>query len=119
MIGEPVRVVFAAIDDVFLPRWVRAVKDTYPLVPEGVGDYPIKVGSLLLTLVDPHKGYERAYNRWYERDHFYAGCMIGPFLFAGSRWVAARDLKTRRWPEGDTTVANPTDAGSLRRDLLR
>ena len=24
VIGEPVRVVFAAIDDVFLPRWVRA-----------------------------------------------------------------------------------------------
>ena len=69
------------------------MKDTYPLVPEGVDDYPIKVGSMLLTLVDPHAGYELAYNRWYERDHFYAGCMIGPWLFAGSRWVATRELK--------------------------
>ena len=43
----------------------------------------IKVGSMLLTLVDPNRGFEVAYNRWYERDHFYAGCMIGPFLFAG------------------------------------
>jgi hypothetical protein len=84
----------------------------YPLEPLGVNDYPIKVGSMLLTLVDPHPGFERAYNRWYERDHFYAGCKIGPYLFAGSRWVATRDLKSRRWPGGDETVASPPDAGS-------
>jgi hypothetical protein len=87
-------------------------RDTYPLLPEGVGDYPIKVGSMLLTLVDPHRGYEVAYNRWYERDHFYAGCMIGPFLFAGSRWVATRELKDARWPTDDETIASPPDAGS-------
>ena len=28
---------------------------------------------MLLTLVDPHAGHEVAYNRWYERDHFYSG----------------------------------------------
>ncbi len=39
-----------------------------PLQPGGVDDYPVKVGSMLLTLVDPNKGFERAYNRWYERD---------------------------------------------------
>jgi hypothetical protein len=84
----------------------------YPLEPAGVNDYPIKVGSMLLTLVDPHPGFEQAYNRWYERDHFYAGCMIGPFLFAGSRWVATRELKDQRWPDADETVASPPDAGS-------
>ncbi len=84
---------------------------TYPLEAAGVEDYPIKVGSMLLTLVDPNRGYERAYNRWYERDHFYAGCMIGPYLFAGSRWVATRELKDLRWPH-DETVAKPWDAGS-------
>ncbi|HWS47087.1 MAG TPA: hypothetical protein VN636_14565 [Acidimicrobiia bacterium] len=84
----------------------------YPLEPRGVDDYPVKVGSMLLTLVDPHRGFEVAYNRWYERDHFYAGCMIGPYLFAGSRWVATRELKDLRWPSGDTTVASPPDAGS-------
>jgi hypothetical protein len=76
-----------------------------------VHDYPVKVGSMLLTLVDPHRGFEQAYNRWYERDHFYAGCMIGPFLFAGSRWVATRALKDLRWPQVDG-VATPWDAGS-------
>jgi len=83
----------------------------YPLDVGGVDDYPVKVGSMLLTMVEPHKGFERAYNRWYERDHFYAGCMIGPWLFAGSRWVATRPLKDLRWPEG-SAVAKPLDAGS-------
>jgi hypothetical protein len=86
--------------------------ENYPLAVGGVDDYPVKVGSMLLTLVDPSKGFERAYNRWYERDHYYAGCMIGPYLFAGSRWVATRELKDLRWPAGDETVAKPTDAGS-------
>jgi hypothetical protein len=84
----------------------------YPLEVGGVDDYPVKVGSMLLTMVDPHPGFERAYNRWYERDHFYAGCMVGPFLFAGSRWVAPRPLKDLRWPAGSETVARPTDRGS-------
>jgi hypothetical protein len=81
------------------------------LSPAGVDDYPVKVGSMLLTLVDPHQGFERAYNRWYERDHFYAGCMEGPWQIAGSRWVATREMKDLRW--GTTAVADPIDAGSF------
>ncbi|WP_436775170.1 hypothetical protein [Yinghuangia sp. YIM S09857] len=64
--------------------------DYAPLDVGGVDDYPVRVGSMLLTLVDPHPGFERAYNRWYERDHYYGGCLVGPHLFAGSRWVATR-----------------------------
>jgi len=56
----------------------------------------IRLGSALFTLVEPHRGHEVAYNRWYERDHFYAGCMIGPWYFAGRRWVCTRDLKDMR-----------------------
>jgi hypothetical protein len=66
---------------------------------------------MLYTLVDPNKGHEVAYNRWYERDHFYGGCMIGPWLFAGSRWVATRPHKVLRFPT-DSPVAQPVDAGS-------
>ena len=77
-----------------------------------MNDYPIVAGSALFTLVDPSKGHEVAYNRWYERDHFYAGCMIGPWLFAGKRWVATRAMKDLRFPEGDTPVASPHDKGS-------
>ncbi|NNE72838.1 MAG: hypothetical protein HKN26_04175 [Acidimicrobiales bacterium] len=76
-------------------------------------EYPVKVGSMLYTLVDPNKGHEIAYNRWYERDHYYAGCMIGPWLFAGSRWVATRELKDLRFPQDDSNlVTQPYDAGS-------
>ncbi len=82
-----------------------------PLEVGGVDDYPVRVGSMLLTLVEPDEGFELAYNRWYERDHYYGGCMVGPWLFAGSRWVATRQLKELRWPS-DSTIAIPTDAGS-------
>ena len=83
-----------------------------PLEPGGVADYPVKVGSMLLTLVDPSKGFESAYNRWYERDHYYGGCLIGPHCLAGSRWVAPRSLKDLRWPQHDGVIATPWDAGS-------
>jgi hypothetical protein len=85
--------------------------ENYPLQPGGVDDYPIKIGTALFTMVDPHKGFEEAYNRWYERDHFYAGCMIGPGQFAGKRWVATRELKDLRFP-AESPMASPIDAGS-------
>ena len=77
-----------------------------------MNDYPIHAGSMLFTMVDPEQGYEVEYNRWYERDHFYAGCMIGPWLFAGKRWVATRELKDLRFPRVDTPVASPVEKGS-------
>jgi hypothetical protein len=57
----------------------------------------VRLGSMLFTLVEPHRGHEVAYNRWYERDHFYAGCMVGPWLFAGRRFVATNELKELRF----------------------
>ncbi len=74
-------------------------------------EYPIQVGSMLYTMVDPKRGSEKEYNRWYERDHFYAGCMIGPYLFSGRRWVATKELKNLRFPE-DSPFAKPVNAGS-------
>jgi len=71
----------------------------------------VGVGTILFTLVEPHRGEEVAYNRWYERDHLYAGCMIGKGWFAGRRWVATRDLKDLRFPT-DTEFLPDIDAGS-------
>jgi hypothetical protein len=59
---------------------------------------PVRLGSILFTLVEPHRGFEVAYNRWYERDHFYAGVLVGPHTLAGQRWVATRADKARRIP---------------------
>src|SRR4051812_24970925 len=70
-------------------------------------EYPVKVGSMLFTMVDPHRGHEVAYTRWYERDHFYAGCRVGPWLFAGRGWVAPRQLRALRFPD-DSSIARPS-----------
>jgi hypothetical protein len=64
----------------------------------GVTDDPIRIGTMLYTLVEPHRGHQVAYNRWYERDHFYAGCQIGAYNFSGARFVATADLKDLRLP---------------------
>src|SRR4029077_1967749 len=71
----------------------------------------IRLGSFLLTIVEPHRGHEVAYNRWYERDHFYSGCMIGPWILAGGRYVATRDCKARRYPD-DNPVTGTAGRGS-------
>jgi hypothetical protein len=84
---------------------------SYALEVGGPDHYPVQVGSMLVTLVEPHKGYEKAFNRWYERDHFYGGCMEGAETLAGARFVATRDLKNLRWPN-TTTVADPVNSGS-------
>ncbi|WP_335937043.1 hypothetical protein [Streptomyces sp. PTD5-9] len=75
-----------------------------------LGPYEVRPGHALITLVEPHPGHERAYNRWYEDDHYYAGAMAMPWMFAGRRWVATRDLRELRYPER-SAVARPVGAG--------
>jgi len=68
---------------------------------------PVKLGSMLFTVVEPHRGHEVAYNRWYERDHFYSGCMVGPYNFAGRRFVATAELKALRDPDPSVITGTP------------
>ena len=75
-------------------------------------DRQIRLGSFLFTMVEPHKGHEVAYNRWYERDHFYAGCMIGAYQFAGARFVATRDCKKLRYPQASPVTQGDPMRGS-------
>ena len=70
----------------------------------------VEIGGALITMVEPNPGFERAYNRWYEDDHFYSGAMQGPWTFAGRRWVAPRALRERRASVADSVV-QPPDAG--------
>ena len=89
-----------------------------------MAEYPVTLGSILLTLVEPHPGYEIAYNRWYERDHFYAGCLVGPGILAGARWVATREMKALRFPDDSPIVphravgSSPGDRVDVRVRLL-
>ncbi len=64
--------------------------------PVDPNPYGIKLGSILVSLLDPDPGRAVEFHRWYERDHFYAGCMVGPGFFAGRRFVATRPLKAIR-----------------------
>ena len=80
----------------------------------GVTDDPIRIGTLLYTLVEPHRGHEVDYNRWYERDHFYAGCQIGAYNFAGARFVSTAPLKALRYPTGDGALVAVHDGRELR-----
>jgi hypothetical protein len=74
------------------------------------GPYESALGSALITMVEPDAGYEIAYNRWYEDDHFYAGGLAMPWLFAGRRWVAPSALRALRYPV-DSPIANPVTDG--------
>jgi hypothetical protein len=75
-------------------------------------DHPaVELGSILVSLLDPIRGREVDFHRWYERDHFYAGCMIGAGFFAGRRWVATRALKDLRFP-ATSPVVDDVAAGS-------
>jgi hypothetical protein len=79
----------------------------------GVTADPIRIGTMLYTLVEPHRGHEVAYNRWYERDHFYAGCQIGAYNFAGARFVSTAPLKALRYPDaGSGDLPEPLVADS-------
>ncbi len=74
---------------------------------------PVRLGGALVTIVEPHRGHEVAYNRWYERDHFYAGCLIGSWTLSGARFVATRDLKALRYPADSPVISDPTGGSYL------
>ncbi len=75
-------------------------------------EYGVALGSILVSLLEPEPGQARTFNRWYERDHFYAGCMTGKTFFAGRRFLATRPLKALRYPASSNAVPD-TSIGSF------
>ncbi len=61
-------------------------------------DDRVQLGYSIMALHEPERGYEAAFNRWYERDHFYGAAMFAPYTIAGQRWVATGALKDLRYP---------------------
>jgi len=86
------------------------VDPAYTDLPK-VGPYDVAIGGALISMVEPHVGHEVAYNRWYEDDHYYSGALAMPWMFAGRRFVATRDLQLLRQPES-SPVAQPVTAGA-------
>jgi hypothetical protein len=56
----------------------------------------VTVGTAVVAYIEPHEGRAREFNRWYERDHFYAAALAGPGMYAGARWVATHECKRVR-----------------------
>jgi hypothetical protein len=72
--------------------------------------HELGIGGALISMVEPHPGHEYTYNRWYEDDHYYSGALFMPWMFAGRRFVATRDLQLLRSPH-DSVIAQPVTAG--------
>jgi hypothetical protein len=71
----------------------------------------VALGAAIFGFVEPHRGAEVAFNRWYERDHLPAGGAMAPWTLGTQRWVATRALKALRYP-ADGPIANPVERGS-------
>ncbi|WP_167042280.1 hypothetical protein [Salinibacterium sp. ZJ454] len=87
------------------------MNDTRPTPLTGPVD--VGVGHALITLVSPRRGRERDYNRWYEDDHFWAGGLYCPWIFAGRRWTATRELAALRYPATTPVVDDVADGSHL------
>jgi hypothetical protein len=72
----------------------------------------IELGHALVALIQPHAGHERAFHRWYERDHLYTLGASAPGTLAAALWVAPRALCARRLPSGANAITGDPDRGT-------
>jgi len=87
----------------------REVDEAYRRLPQ-VGPHAPRIGSALITWVEPMPEHVVGYNRWYEDDHMITGAMVMPWMFSCRRFVAPRSVQHLRGPQG-SRVAEPLDAG--------
>ena len=62
----------------------------------GAGVEGVRIGTAIVSYIEPHAGVAREFNRWYERDHFPAAVLAGPGAYSGARFVATRECKDAR-----------------------
>ena len=73
-------------------------------------DLGVTLGHAIWAFVEPHVGYEVAFNRWYERDHLIAAGSATPWALGVQRWVARPALRALRYPEKNP-IADPVTRG--------
>jgi len=85
-------------------------------VPEPGSTHPsdlrVELGHAIFALVEPHRGHEKAWNRWYERDHLVAAGACAPWTISTARWLATRREKALRYPERNP-ICEPVGRGSF------
>ena len=74
-------------------------------------DERVALGHTIFALHDPNRGYEVAFNRFYERDHMFAAG-FAPYCLGVQRFVATRELKDLRYP-AESPFGQPLEAGSF------
>jgi hypothetical protein len=67
----------------------------------------VHIGAVWVSLMEPDVGSEAAFDEWYGDDHFYAGGMGLPWIFAGRRWVCPRTHQAVRISQSDSTFQPP------------
>ncbi len=72
----------------------------------------VEIGTAIVSYIEPEPGYARAFNEWYERDHFPATVLAGPGVFGGARFVATRACKAAR-PSTATLFGDPARGSYL------
>lgn len=50
-------------------------------------DGVVRIGSVVFALIRPTDGHDRAFNHWYERDHFYTAGLAAPGVFSAARFI--------------------------------
>ena len=62
----------------------------------------VHIGAVWVSLMEPEVGQDVAFHQWYADDHFYAGGMSLPWIFAGRRWVCPRAHQALRSAQDDS-----------------
>ena len=94
----------------YLPPGGDAVSDPAPA--SHPSDRRIELGHAIFALVEPHRGHEIAWNRWYERDHLISAGACAPWTIATQRFLATRREKALRYPERNP-ICEPLSRGSF------
>lgn len=90
-------------------KTTTGVDPAYRRLPT-VGNHAPRIGSALITWVEPMPDHVVGYNRWYEDDHMITGAMVMPWMFSCRRFVAPKSIQSLRGPKG-SRVAQPLEAG--------
>ena len=83
-----------------------------PAASAPLSDRRVELGHAIFALVEPHRGHEIAWNRWYERDHLIAAATCAPWTIATQRWIATRREKALRYP-AHNPICEPVSRGSF------
>jgi hypothetical protein len=75
-------------------------------------DLRLELGHVIVAFMEPHRGHEHAWNRWYERDHFLALCAAAPWTFSSARFIATKREKALRTPRANP-ISDPPERGSF------